>query len=139
MEELPREEISRLHKLLIEDDKYRNQQLFFHSYDIIVRNSASSLSIWPMPNADIRRILDGKINYNSGPILFDDNNEVQKGMLFEDQRAFISQHHPKKPMLCEARNYQTCFHGECPIFRERGTKAGGAYGICSEFKIAFQR
>jgi len=45
----------------------------------------------------------------------------------------------QRQMLCEARGYESCLQGECPLFRSDGTEAGGLYGICSEYKTAFEK
>ncbi len=137
MEELPREEQSRLLKLLSEDDKKRNRGAFHHSFEIIENNWACQYSIWPMPNDDAFSVIHKRSDY--GSYLAEDLNEVEKGMLFQDQREFIAKHIKNGDMLCEAREYTPCFQEKCPLFAPRGTESGGEYGICREFKIAFRK
>ena len=103
MEVLPEEEISRIHPLLFEDENKRNRNQFEYAYDILVRNWAFNFSIWPMPNADALRIINGKVECDDLP--FEDQNEVEKGIFFEDLQQFVAQHMPDGQMLCEATNY----------------------------------
>ena len=136
METLPPEEVNRIRPLLLEDEKRRDHNKFLYAYDILVRNWAFSFSIWPLPNADVVQIINNEVDYNDLP--FEDQNEFEKGMLFEDLRQFVVQHMPGERMLCEAMNYVACLEEKCPLFRHKNTEAGGQYGICSEFKIAFK-
>jgi hypothetical protein len=137
MEQLPRQETERLLSLLEQDDHKRNRRDFLHSFEIIEKNWACQYSIWPMPNDYVLLILNKGAKYNSFPV--EDLNEVQKGMLFKDLRQFIADNSSKGEMLCEARNYGLCLKEHCPIFVPPGSKSGGQYGLCSEFKIAFKR
>lgn len=137
METLPPEEVNRIRPLLLEDERRRDRNKFLYTYDILVKNWASSFSIWPLPNNDVVQIINNEIDYNDLP--FEDQNEVEKGMLFKDLREFLAQHMPGERMLCEAMNYVVCLEGKCPLFRLKNTEAGGQYGICSEFKIAFKK
>lgn len=137
MKTLPQEETSRLLPLLQEDDTERDHKNFVYAFDILRQNWAVPYSIWPMPNADIRKIIDGQINPDDMP--YEDLNEYEKGIFFEEQRQFIAKNMQRqRRMLCEARDYKPCLQGECPLFRMKGTKAGGLHGICSEYKIAFR-
>lgn len=137
MEELPVEEIKRIHTLLLEDDKKRDRSQFVYAFDVLKKNWIVPYSIWPIPNSDVLKILDGKVDYNE--LLFEDQNEIEKGILFEDQRQLVEQHVLGGKILCEANNYRPCFQEKCPLFRAKSTKQGGKYGICSEFKIAFTK
>lgn len=134
MENLPAEEINRIRPLLSDDERKRDRGRFVYAFDILKRNWTVSYSIWPVPNSDVAEVINSEVDYNNLP--FDNQNEVEKGMLFEDQRQFIAQHISEEPMLCEARNHQPCLQEKCPIFRAKHTEAGGEHGICSEFKIA---
>ncbi len=137
MERLPEEEMQRTYGLLRQDELTRDPALYVYANDILVQNSTAPFSIWSVPNADIARILAGEIDYDAIP--WEDNDEIQKGMLFGEQRAFVAEHYPGKNVLCEARNYERCLGEQCRLFRRPAKEAGGTHGICSEFKIAFQR
>jgi hypothetical protein len=135
MEGLPVDEVSRIRPLLSEDEDKRDRRQFVYAFDIFKRNWTVPYSIWPIPNSDVIRVIGSEVDYNKLP--FDNQNEFEKGLLFEDQRQFIAQHISEEPMLCEARNHKPCLQEKCPIFRAKNTKEGGEHGICSEFKIAF--
>ena len=137
MKELPEEEINRIHPLLLEDEISRNRGQFVYAYDILRRNWVVPFSIWPLPNADVLRVINGEINYNDLP--FEDQNEAEKGIFFEDQRQFVAQHMPGGQMLCEARNHEVCLQEKCPLFKLKNSKTGGPYGICPEYKITFRK
>lgn len=137
MEELQQEETSRLSTLLLEDDVKRDRKNFVYAFGILKRVWIWEYSVWPMPNVDVRKVIEGKINLDDIP--YEDQNEIEKGMLFEEQRQFIAQYmREQKQMFCEAINYEPCLRGECPLFRIKNTKAGGLHGICSEYKTAFK-
>lgn len=138
MDKLPDEEINRIHPLLLEDERKRNRGQFVYAFDILKRNWTTSFSIWPLPNADVFRVLNGEVDYNDLP--FEDQNEVEKGMLFENQRQFVARYNiPGEPILCEARDHKVCLQEKCPIFKPKGSKEGGPYGICAEYKITFRK
>jgi hypothetical protein len=137
VEVLPDEEAHRILPLLLEDGEKRIRSHFEYAFDILARNCASVFSIWPIPNADALRIINGETNYDDIP--FEDQNEVEKGISFGELQQFIAQHMPVGQMLCEVVNYQPCLQERCPLFRTKGSAAGGQYGICAEFKTAFRR
>ncbi|KPJ57219.1 hypothetical protein AMJ49_01240 [Parcubacteria bacterium DG_74_2] len=138
MDKLPEEEISRIHALLLEDERSRNRGQFVYAFDILKRNWAVPFSIWPLPNADALRVINGEVDYNDLP--FEDQNEAEKGIFFEDQRQFVAQHNiPGEPMLCEAMGHKICLQEKCPLFKPKDSKEGGPYGICAEYKIAFRK
>ena len=135
MENLPVEEINRIRPLLLDDERKRDRGRFVYAFDILKRNWTVSYSIWPLPNSDVLRVISGEVDDNRLP--FDNQNEVEKGMFFEDQRQFIAQHISEEPMLCEVREHKPCLQEKCPLFRAKNKKAGEEHGICAEFKIAF--
>ena len=137
MDELPAEEIARISPLIVKDEKKRRHDLFYYANDILAVNSAVPHSIWAMPNVDVRRVIIGKIKAESLP--YEEQNEVEKGMLFEEQRQFVAQYMPAGQMLCEVLVYRPCLQKDCPLFRAPNTIAGGRFGICEEFKIAFKK
>ena len=138
MDKLPEEEINRIHPLLLEDERNRNRGQFVYAFDILKRNWVVSFSIWPLPNADVLRVINGEIDYDDLP--FEDQNKVEKGIFFEDQRQFVAQYYtPEEPMLCEAMGHKVCLQEKCPLFKPKGSKEGGSHGICSEYKIAFRK
>lgn len=137
MKELTVEDVSRLRPLLLEDEEKRDRGKFVYAFDILKKYWIVPFSIWPKPNLDVLRVISGEVTYTDLP--FDPQNEVEKGMLFEDQRQFVSKHISKGQMLCEARNHELCLEEKCPIFRLKNTEAGGEHGICSEFKISFKK
>jgi hypothetical protein len=137
MERLPAREQERILSLLKQDDHKRNRRDFLHSFEIIEQNWACKYSIWPIPNSDAREVIDKKVAYGFLPV--EELNEVQKGMLFEDLRKFIASNINKGQMLCEAIDYEPCIKEKCPLFAQPGSKSGGQYGLCREFKTAFKR
>jgi len=137
LDKLPKEEIDRIHPLLLEDERSRNRGQFVYAFDILKRNWVVSFSIWPLPNADVLRVINGEIDYNDLP--FEDQNEAEKGMFFREQRQLVALYYtPEEPMLCEAMDHKVCLQEKCPIFKPKGSKEGGDYGICGEYKIAFR-
>lgn len=136
MDTLPRNEIHRIHGLLLQDDIERERLLYTYTNDILFRNSVAPFSIWPLPNNDVKRIHDGEVDYNAIP--YEDQNEVEKGMFFEDQRRLVAQQFPKE-MVCEAIGYQSCLRNQCPLFAAPDSVAGGKHGICREYKLAFSK
>ena len=137
MEKLPEEEIARIRPLLLKDEWRRRRDLYDYAYDILKRNSIVPFSIWPIANVDARRIIIGEIDFEDLP--YEDQNEAEKGIFFEDLRRFMAQHMPGGQMLCEALAYKQCFREKCTLFRAPGTIAGGKYGLCEEYKIAFRK
>lgn len=137
MEKLPAEEIARIRPLLLEDERKRRRNLYDYAYDILKRNSIVPFSIWPMTNIDARRVIIGEINIDDLP--FEDQNEVEKGIFFKDQRQFIANHMSGGQMPCEVLAYKPCLQEKCPLFRAPETSAGGQYGLCEEYKIAFEK
>lgn len=137
MEALPPEELARIHPLLLEDERRRNRDKYVYTYDVLIENWATEFSIWPVPNADALQIINGKVGYDD--LLFEDQNEVEKGMFSEELRQFVAQHMPGGQMLCEATNYGACLKEKCPLFRAKDTEVGGEYGICGEYKMAFRK
>lgn len=137
MKKLLKEYISRLRPLLLEDEEKRDRGKFVYTFDILKKYWAVPFSIWPKSNIDVLRVISGGVAYTDLP--FDPQNEVEKGMLFEDQRQFVSKHILKGQMLCEARDHKLCLKEKCSIFRLKNTEAGGKHGICSEFKISFKK
>ena len=135
MEKLPAKEIARIHPLLLEDEERRRRDLYNYAYDILKENSIVPFSIWPIPNVDARRIIIGEITFDD--LLLEDQNEVEKGIFFEDLRRFMAQYMPGGQILCEALAYKPCLRENCVLFRAPGTIAGGEYGLCEEYKIAF--
>ena len=101
MDNLPAEEINRIRPLLLDDESRRDRGRFVYAFDILRRNWTVSYSIWPLANSDVLRVISGEVDYDKLP--FDNQNEVEKGMLFEDQRQFIIQHISEEPMLCEVK------------------------------------
>lgn len=124
---LSKEEVGRIVPLLQKDQIARSRSGLDHSAEIIERNCVAVYSIWQIPNQDAREVIDGKVGYDD--LLYNDNNEVQKGMLFEDLRTFQKKHEGK-PALCEAQNYAPCRSKDCPIFNKK-------QGVCGEFKVAY--
>lgn len=137
MDELPAEEIARISPLLRKDERRRRRDLFHYANDILAANSVVPFSIWPMPNVDARRVIIGQISAENLP--YEEQNEVEKGMLFEDQQQFVAQNMPADQMLCEVLIYRPCLQERCPLFRTPNSIAGGRFGICEEFKIAFEK
>lgn len=137
MEALPEEEIGRIHPLLLEDERKRDRAQFAYAYDVLAENCITQFSIWPMPNADVTHIINGEIDLDD--LLFEDQNEFEKGLFFEELQEFIAQHTTKGQMLCEAMDYGPCLQERCPLFRDRDTPGGGEHGICVEYKIAFRK
>ncbi len=136
MEKLPQDEISRIHRMLLYDETHRDRSKFSYLYDVITEHSAAPFSIWPIPNGDVRRIHLREISYDSLP--FENHNEVEKGILFKDQRRYITIRH-RDEILCEAENYETCRKEQCPLYESPGSEMGGQHGICREFKFAFRK
>jgi len=83
MEELPQEEAIRILPLLEEDERRRDRKKFVYAFDILKRNSACEYSIWPMPNADVMRIIDRQIKPDDIP--YEDQNEVEKGFFLRNK------------------------------------------------------
>jgi len=137
MEKLPEEEIARIHPLLLEDERKRRRDLYNYANDILKMNSIVPFSIWPIPNVDARRIIIGEITFDD--LLFEDQNEAEKGIFFKDQWQFIARNMPGGQILCEALAYKPCLQEKCSLFRAPGTSAGGQYGLCEEYKIAFEK
>lgn len=137
MRELPRDEIERIHRWLIEDEEKRDRTIYRYANDILATNCIVPFSIWPLPNGDAVRVLTKEVDYNNLP--YEDQNEIEKGMIFGDQRRFITRHIHGGPMLCEAREYQPCLETACPLFHTKDTPEGNQHGICSEFKVAFNK
>lgn len=134
MEELPQEEAVRVEALLLEDERGRDRNAYIYANDILVANSVVPFSIWPMPNGDVLRVIRREITAEEIP--YEDDNEAQKGMCFEDHRQLMAEHATGVP-LCEATGYEPCLKERCPLFRHPGTKQRGEHGLCEEFKIAF--
>ena len=140
MEKLPEAEIARIQGLLSDDERKRDRKEFEYTFDILKKAWAFPYSIWAIPNSDALRIINREVDYDN--LFFENLNEVEKGMHFEDQRQFTARYISRVPeaeMLCEARDYEPCLQGKCPIFRAKGSEVGGKYGICPEYKIAFKR
>lgn len=137
MEELPRKEIDRIHGLLLKDEAERDRLFYIYTNDILFQNSVAPFSIWPLPKGDVQRIHSGEVDYNTLP--YEDQNEVEKGMLFEDQRRLIAEQYPTQEMFCEARGHQPCLRHRCPLFEPPNSKVGGKHGICREYKLAFRK
>lgn len=135
--ELPKGEVILNREFLEKDERKRDRKEYIYTYDILVKNWVVPFSIWPIPNIDALSIINGELGYNTLP--FDDQNEVEKGIFFEDQRQLIAKYMPSKEMLCEVLNYGICLGKNCPLFRLEGSKEGGKYGVCSEYKVAFER
>jgi len=137
MEKLPAGEIARIQPLLLEDERRRRRDLYRYTHDILIEASIVYSLVWPMPNIDARRIVIREITFDD--LLLEDQSETEKGSFFEEQRLFVAQHIPGKQMLCEALAYKPCLGKKCPLFRAPGTIAGGKYGLCEEYKIAFKK
>jgi hypothetical protein len=138
MKELPGDEIDRIHGLLLKDEGSRDRLFYIYTNDILFQNSAAPFSIWPLPNSDVERIHSREAEYDMLP--YEDQNEVEKGILLEDQRCLVaSQILSGKKMLCEARDHQPCLQEKCPMFAQPGSKEGGQYGICRESKLTFYK
>ena len=137
MEKLPEEEIARIQPLLLEDERRRRRDLYVYTNDILKEASVVFLSVWPIPNLDALRIIIGEITFDD--LLLEDQNEAEKGIFFEEQRQFVAKHMPASQMFCEALAYKLCLRENCIIFRAPGSIAGGEYGLCEEYKIAFAK
>ena len=137
MKKLSIGEIRRIQPMLVDDETKRNLATYWHANDVMASHCVVPFSIWPLPNADMVDVIAKKVDYNNLP--FEDQKEVEKGILFEDQREFISEYFGSGSMLCEAMEYRLCLKAHCPLFYEEGTPSGGQYGVCSEFKIAFKK
>ena len=83
MDKLPNKEINRIHPLLLEVERNRSRGQFVYTFDILKKNGTASFSIWPLPNADALRVIQGEVDYND--LSFEDQNEAEKGMLFEEK------------------------------------------------------
>lgn len=136
MDSLPPDEVIRIHRWLIEDESRRDRRNYEYAYDALAKNWVVPFSIWPLPNGDAVRVITGEEDYENIP--WEDQNEVEKGMCFEDQREFLAKHQPDE-FLCEANFYSLCLREKCPLFRPAGSKAGGKSGLCAEFKIALKK
>lgn len=137
MEKLPAEEIARIQPLLLEDERRRRRDLYNYTYDILREASIVFSLVWPMPNVDARRIIIDEITFTD--LLLEDQSETGKRKFFEEQRQFVAQRMPEVQMLCEALAHKPCLGEKCPLFRAPGTIAGGKYGLCEEYKIAFKK
>lgn len=140
MEELPRHEVDRIHGLLLADEARRSRAVYIYTNDILFQNSVAPFSIWPLPNSDVSRIHVGEIDYDT--LLYEDRNEVEKGILFEDQRQLIelcAEQCLSKEMLCEAQGHRLCLREQCPMFAPPHSEVGGQYGVCREYKLAFRK
>jgi len=117
------------------DEPSRKRGQFEYSSDIIKANCICPDSIWAEPNSHVRKLINKEIDYNSLP--YDEQNEVEKGMLFEDQAKFV-ENHKGQTILCEALDSKPCLLTKCLIFIPP-KKTRHKQPLCSEFKIIFRK
>jgi len=120
----------------------KNRNLFEYSSDIIDENCAHPNSIWVEPNSHIRKVINKEIDYDSLP--YEEQNELEKGILFQDQAKFV-ENHKGQTILCEALENEPCLQSKCSIFippsTSKKTKNTPSYSqpLCREFKIIFRK
>lgn len=137
MKALLPEEFACIHPLLLEDERRRNRDKYVYAWDVLVRNWEDEFSVWPVPNADALRIINGKLQCDA--LSSEEQNKVERERTFEKLRQFVAQHILERQMLCEAINHALCLQERCPLFLAKNTTIGGEYGICGEYKTAFRK
>ena len=122
------------------DERSKKRDLFEYCSDIVIENCIHPNSIWVEPNSNIRKVISNEVDYGSLP--YDEQNEVEKGMLFQDQAKFVGKHKGQN-ILCEALYNEPCLKSKCLIFispsPSKKTKNRPAYKqpLCREFKMVF--
>ncbi|MCJ7804795.1 hypothetical protein MUP35_03640 [Patescibacteria group bacterium] len=135
-------EIFNLKEETFKDEQSKKRDKFEYSSDIVAANCIVPNSIWVEPNSNIRKVINEEIDYGSLP--YEEQNEVEKGMLFKDQAEFVEKH-KNQTLLCEALENKPCLLIKCSIFIP--PKATGQTDntpsykqpLCREFKIIFRK
>ena len=120
-----------LRQELDSDELGRDRGKYNYTYDSVERSGAMPLSIWPESNSNVRKVIDGEIEYNSLP--YDEDNEVYKGMLTPEQQDVVIENEGKE-VLCEALDMNPCLGEKCELYRTDITPP-----VCREFKMAFEK
>lgn len=118
-------------KMLQEDEAGRDRKKFDYTGDALRDGGIMPLSIWPEANENVRRVIEGEVDYDALPV--DPENEFHKGGLFTEQQDIIVRNNGRQ-VLCEAREMRVCLAEKCPLY-----KSDLSPPVCREYKMAFRR